>query len=265
MVPRPARKRGPANARVRPVVMQVGLDGDCVDNVAFGFSDSCTRAAAAFPTAEYQWVFWCSVATAATFIAYALPRTLYLITCRHPGISRTPALLLVAKVLAGIGLAGLRLGLLVEAVHISHASSTGASRLVASTALELAASLLIVALSPLEHFKRPRPSISICSYLFLTFIYDVTRCPSLWTASRYSDVHGYYATFRGLFTGTVSVELTLLVLESVRRSAWVAWDAEDHSPEETSSILSLGLYSWMNPLFWRGYREPLTSTYFCGL
>ncbi|KAJ9150371.1 ABC multidrug transporter [Pleurostoma richardsiae] len=72
-------------------------------------------------------------------------------------------------------------------------------------------------------------------------------------------------TFTGLFTATVVLNLILLILESMRRRRWLAWDAVHHSPEETSSILSLGLYSWLNSLLWRGYHEPLTMQHLYAL
>ena len=238
--------------------MNVNFDGDCVDNVAFGFADSC--AAADFPTVEYKWIFWLSVATAAAFVMLAMPRVLYLSRC--PPIARAPAILLAAKLIAGTAFTGLRLGLLVVAIR---QTSHRTARLVGSTALDFAASCLLLALSPLEHFKCHRPSIPACSFLFVALIYDITRCPSLWTASRYYDVDENYAAFTGLFTAAIVVEFAFLVLESARRRRWVAWDAADHSPEETSSVLSLGLYSWLNPLLWRGYYEPLTMRHLYAL
>ena len=226
-------------------------DSDCIDNVAFGFADNC--AASDFPTVEYAWVFWLSVATAAGFTALAMLQVLYL--SRRTSIARAPALLLAAKLIAGTAYTGLRLGLLIVATRQIDDET---ARLVASTALDFVASCLLLALSPLEHFKSPRPSILACSFLFLAFIYDVTRCPSLWAASRHHDGDWNSAAFTRLFTAAIIVEFAFLVLESARRKRWVAWDGADHSPEETSGILSLGLYAWLNPLLWRGYREPLT-------
>ncbi|KAH8898771.1 P-loop containing nucleoside triphosphate hydrolase protein [Thozetella sp. PMI_491] len=238
--------------------MDAGSGDDCLYAAAFGFTESCT--ASEFPTTEYVWIFWLSVATAAAFVALALPRALYV--SWRPTIARAPAVLLVAKLGAGAALAGLRLGLLILAVrHGSHQ----APRLAASTALDFAASCLLLALSLLEHFRCSRSSVLTCAYLTLSFIYDIARCPSLWAASQHLDVDGNYTAFPGLFTAAVAVELVFLVLESTRRRSWIVWNAEDHSPEETSSILSLGLYSWLNPLLWRGYREPLAMQHLYAL
>lgn len=239
---------------------------DCVGDAAFGFADSdnnsylALAAADDFPTVEYRWIFWLSAATAASFVALATPRVLHLSLRRRTTCA--PAILLVAKLPAATAVAGLRLGLLVVAIRRKPQNSTVS--LVASTALKLGASLLLIVLLPLEHFGSHRPSILVCLFLFLTFIYDLARCPLLWTASRRHGVNDNTA-FAGLFTAAIVVEFTLLVLESVRRRSWIVWDAADHSPEETSGIFSLGLYSWLNPLLWRGYHKPLTMQHLYAL
>lgn len=234
-------------------------DDDCVGDAAFGFGASDNNrclsptAAADFSTVEYRWIFWLSVATAACFVVLAVPRALHLGLCRRRTCA--PSILLVAKLLVAISFAGLRLGLLIVAVRRYPQYSTGS--LVAATAVEFGASFVVVLLLPLEHFKSCRPSILICLFIFLGFIYDIARCPWLWTSSR-RHVADDNTVFAGLFTAATAAELILVVLESVRRRNWVVWEADDHSPEETSGILSLGLYSWLNPLLWRGYHEPLT-------
>ena len=231
--------------------MEPHLNRNCVDNIGLGFAGSCD--AAEFFTIEDEWIFWLSVATAAAFVALAIPRVLYLF--RHPSLVRAPIIVLAVKLVAGTLFVGLRLGLVVVAIRQTNTRTT---RLVASNGLDLAASCLLLALSPLEHFKSQRPSILACSYLLLALIHDLARCPSLW-----SD--GDYAAFTGMFTTAIIVEFVFLVLECARRRRWVVWNAEDHSPEETSSILSLGLYSWLNPLLWRGYHEPLAMRHLYAL
>ncbi|KAI0127028.1 ABC transporter [Xylariales sp. AK1849] len=224
-------------------------------------SPIAAAAAADFSTVEYQWISWLSVATTAVFVALGPPRVLYL--ARRPPIVRAPAILLTAKLIAAAAFTGLRLGLLVLATRqTSHRSA----QLVASTALDFAASCLLLTLSPLEHFKSHRPSILVCSFLFLTLIYGIiTRCPSLWAAARLHQDEGDYTTCATLFTAAIVAGCVLLGLESVRRRRWIAWDGADHSPEETSSVLSLGLYSWLNPLLWQGYHEPLTMRHLYAL
>lgn len=196
----------------------------------------------------------------AAFVAVAIPRVLHLIF-RCPAITRAPVFLLATKFIVGIAFASLQLGLLVVAIRQSNSNSNSnhqPARRVASTALDFAASFFLLALSPLEHFKSACSSILVCIFLLLAFISDVTRGPSLWPVSRHLDADADSSAFKALFTAVIPIEFVFLVLESARRRCWVVLDAVDHSPEETSSVLSLGVYAWLNLLSWRGYHEPLT-------
>ncbi|KAF4926898.1 ABC transporter FUM19 [Colletotrichum viniferum] len=228
-------------------------DNNCIKDVAFGLRADCD--AHEFPVVEYRWIFWLSVATAAVFVAVAALRVLRLARSRDPSVVRGAGMMWIAKLVAGAVFTGLRLGLLVVVLRQQNGGPN--AELVASTALNFTASCLLLALSPLEHFKRSRPSILACSFLFLALIYDIYRCPSLWSASDQQNNEHLSMSFKVLFTTAIVVEVLFLALESLKRRRWVKWDSDEHSPEETSSILSLGLYSWLNPLLWKGYHKPL--------
>ncbi|KAF5527157.1 ABC transporter FUM19 [Colletotrichum aenigma] len=228
-------------------------DNNCIKDVAFGLRADCD--APDFPAVEYRWIFWLSVATAAAFTAVAALRILRLYRSQDPSVVRGAGIMWIAKLVAGAVFTGLRLGLLVVVLRPQNGHPN--AELVASTALNFTASCLLFALSPLEHFKRSRPSILACSFLFLALIYDIYRCPSLWSASDQPNNEHLSLSFKVLFTTAIVVEVLFLGLESLKRRRWVKWDSDEHSPEETSSILSLGLYSWLNPLLWKGYHKPL--------
>ncbi|KAH9223366.1 P-loop containing nucleoside triphosphate hydrolase protein [Leptodontidium sp. 2 PMI_412] len=227
------------------------LGRDCVDKIAFGLADACASASSDLTLLEHKWLFWLSVTTATAFLALALLRITHLIL-RYP---RTTATLTFACI---------RLGLLAISIRQSHGSHQR-SRWVASTALDFAASLLLLVLSTLEHFKSVRPSILACAFIVLAFIYDVSRIPSLWSGSLHLDPGRLSSAFKALFTAVVPIEFIFLALESSRRRSWVIWDKVNHSPEETSSVLGLGVYAWLNPLLWRGYHESLTMKHLFAL
>ncbi|ETS75364.1 hypothetical protein PFICI_12308 [Pestalotiopsis fici W106-1] len=223
----------------------------CISAEAFGL-DLCTFTDT-FAQTEYRWIFWLSPATAGAFLALGGLRYLHLLR-RRSNITRAPIHVFALKLVFCVAFAGLRLALLVEALHVGHDQT---EPLKASRILDFAASCLLLGLSPLEHFRSVRPSILVCSFLLLTFIYDVARCPLLWNTGLWPNEDGISGGFTRLFTACTPVELVLLVLETFQRRAWVVWSAHDHSPEEISSIISLGLYAWLNPLLWAGYQKPL--------
>ncbi|PVH86961.1 putative ABC multidrug transporter [Cadophora sp. DSE1049] len=192
---------------------------ECEDNIAFGLTDHCS-----VPTTltllEHKWIFWLSVTTSAAFIVLAILRISRLIfRCPRATITRAPILILAAKIITSTAFAGLRLSLFVIAIQ-QYEDKHQNTRHVISTTLDSTASLLLLAVSPLEHLKS---------------------------------------------APVIPVEFAFLVLESTRRRTWNAWNAADHSPEETSSILSLGVYAWLNPLLWRGYHESLTMQHLYAL
>ncbi|KAI1324000.1 ABC transporter [Xylariaceae sp. FL0255] len=236
--------------------------GSCIENLAFGFSVDCAAGSTTseFLSTFYQFIYWLSLITTAIFVPLCVSRILHI--SRRPAAPRStshgPAVLAIAKSLVLLSFVALRLALLVTVVRNPN---LGTARSLASTVINFSVSFLFVIVSPLEHFRAARASVTICSYLFLAFVYDLTRLPGLWTSSFVSDAssnavsgHGLFAR---LFTAVVVLEFVALVLESWSRRSWIAWNAADHSPEEASSVFSLGLYFWLIPILRKGYRAPL--------
>ncbi|KAH7418359.1 ABC transporter [Cadophora sp. MPI-SDFR-AT-0126] len=237
---------------------------ECIDKIAFGLTDHCL-----VPTnltlLEHKWIFWLSVTTSAAFIVLAIPRISHLLfRCPRATITRAPIFILAAKIITNTVLASLRLSLLVIAIQ-QYQNKRQHTRHMISTSMDFAASLLLLALSPLEHLKSIRPSILACMFLLLGSTYDAARLAILWSSYHQLGTGFQYSAFRALFTAVLPVELIFLVLESTRRRAWNVWNPADHSPEETSSVLSLGIYGWLSPLLWRGYHEPLTMQHLYAL
>ncbi|KAI1426852.1 ABC transporter [Xylaria sp. FL1777] len=243
----------------------MSIDNDrngCIGNLAFGIpiaADGCTATRVTdFTATLYTFVYWLSLTTTFVFIPLSALRLLHLV--RHSAIlrstSRIPVVLLVAKLLAGASLAALRLALVVVVVRHTELQAT---RSLISTTSQFAAAVFLVVLSTLEHFRSTSPPAVSCSYLFLASVYDLTRAPSLYFPTQIvSNPSEARHAFVALFTAVVIIEVFFLILESWSRQAWNSQDAADHSPEETSNVFSLGLYSWFIPLLWRGYHVSLT-------
>ncbi|KAK4553453.1 hypothetical protein LTR86_009510 [Recurvomyces mirabilis] len=125
---------------------------------------------------------------------------------------------------------------------------------IASAVLQLVVALCMLALSHLEHERSARPSILLSVYLFITSLLDVAQ-----TRTLYLSAHSRIGTaVAGVFTLSLALKAIILLLEAQRKTRWVRWGtAVPHSPEETSGIYSIGMYSWLNHLFFIGYRTPL--------
>ncbi|KJK79850.1 hypothetical protein H634G_04089 [Metarhizium anisopliae BRIP 53293] len=97
------------------------------------------------------------------------------------------------------------------------------------------------------------PSIFLNGFLLLAIILDIGQTCILSLASSRSDE----AAFSRLFTTTVAVKAVMLVLKSWKKSKWVRWDGNTHSPEETAGVFGLYALAWLNPLLLAGYKKRL--------
>ena len=125
---------------------------------------------------------------------------------------------------------------------------------IASAVLQLVVALCMLALSHLEHERSARPSILLSVYLFITSLLDVAQTRTLYLSAD-SRIETAIA---GVFTLSLALKIVVLFLEAQKKTKWVRWvNSVLHSPEETSGIYSIGMYSWLNHLFFIGYRKPL--------
>jgi len=125
---------------------------------------------------------------------------------------------------------------------------------IAASILKLVSAFLMITLSIVDHSRSPRPSISLNIYLSITLLLDAAQARTLFLAS---DGKAEY-TYSSLFTAAVALKAVVLLLEAKPKARWVRWNEKEHSPEETSSVFSLGVLFWLNNLFRLGYRKVLT-------
>ncbi|KAI1348175.1 ABC transporter [Xylaria sp. FL0043] len=248
--------------------MTMGIDNgraECIEKFAFGFpvgADMCRDGVVTdFTATLYSFIYWLSLTTTFVFIPLSTLRIVRLlrVSTVRLSTSRIPVILLISKLVAGASLAALRLALIVVVVRHTELQTT---RSLVSAVSQFAIATLLVLLSTLEHFRSKSASAVSCSYLFFAFIYDLTRVPSLWARGSSSDfapsISQPRAVFTILFTAALVVEAIFLVLESWSRREWNSQDVVERSPEETSNVFGLGLYSWLIPLLWRGYHVSLS-------
>ncbi|KAH6867400.1 putative ABC multidrug transporter [Thelonectria olida] len=195
---------------------------------------------------EFEQLFF-SIIPSTLFIVTSLWRTLS--QARKPTVVNAPLFQLI-KLGAIIIYVGLELTLLIlVAIESFHVTSI----FMASSVLKLVAALFMVTLSIVDHSRSPRPSVLLNSYLFLTLLLDVAQARTLFLLS--DDKPD--TTYSAIFTASVALKAGILLLEAKRKSKWISWDEKEHSPEESSSIFSLGVLFWLNNMFLEGYRKTL--------
>lgn len=124
----------------------------------------------------------------------------------------------------------------------------------AATAIKLLVAISMVPLTVAEHSRSPQPSMLLNGFLLISLLLDATQSRTLYLLSYVSAE----STYSNLFVTALAVEAVMLLLESQQKTRWIRWDKNDHSPEETSGIFSLGVFLWLNRLFWRGYGRVLS-------
>ena len=112
----------------------------------------------------------------------------------------------------------------------------------------------MILLSILDHSRSPRPSVLLSIYLSLTLLLDAIQARTLFLSSNGKPEN----TYSNIFCASIALKAVILLLEAKPKSSWVRWEKKDHSPEETSSIFSLGVFFWLNKLFRLGYGKVLT-------
>jgi ABC-type multidrug transport system fused ATPase/permease subunit len=124
----------------------------------------------------------------------------------------------------------------------------------AGSCLAFVASLLACALSYKEHSCARRPSTLLNIYVLITLLFDIVQARTAWLLISGPSQQTIQAR---LFTASVVVKAVILCLETVPKTRWIHWNAEEHSPEESSGVFSVGVFAWLNTLFMRGYRGVL--------
>lgn len=125
---------------------------------------------------------------------------------------------------------------------------------IASGVVQLLAAICMLALSHLDHERSTRPSILLNSYLFISVLLDIAQARTYWLSARLHTE----TVFAAIFTISLVLKVIILVLEAQHKTKWIRWSTSVlHSPEETNGIFGLGLYSWLNKLFFIGYKKPL--------
>ncbi|KAF2999462.1 hypothetical protein E8E13_008147 [Curvularia kusanoi] len=198
-------------------------------------------------TVKFELIIF-SLVPSSIFVLVSLLRCLQLYKRRKFVDAR---LFLAAKLITLVAFAALQFSRFVFLA--ASPNGIGNEVLLAASGFCFAASALTIPLSYLEHGRARRPSMVLSIYLFFTLLLDAAHARTLWLSmSSYA-----MRTNTKLFTASVAFKLAILLLESKRKTAWLHWDSEKHSPEESSGFFDLGMFTWLTNLFMAGYSSVL--------
>ncbi|KAF2973471.1 hypothetical protein GQX73_g11 [Xylaria multiplex] len=124
---------------------------------------------------------------------------------------------------------------------------------IATAVLCFVVSVVLLALSHVEHTRSVPSSDVLGFYLIITPLARSAVVRTYW----YLD--GFH-TLASLSLASLLVQLCILTLESWSKRQWLIGDVRQGSPEECASFLSRSLFTWVNKLFFTGYRRQLTDS-----
>jgi ATP-binding cassette, subfamily C (CFTR/MRP), member 1 len=122
----------------------------------------------------------------------------------------------------------------------------------ASTTLQIFATIVLAVLSYREHRNTIRPSFLISTYLFVTCVLDAARART----QALIPGHGQDIIAAMLISSLV-VKLVMFFVETKEKQSILFADHADASSELRSSLLSRVLFLWLNPLLMSGFRSVM--------
>ncbi|KAK8101492.1 hypothetical protein PG999_011866 [Apiospora kogelbergensis] len=122
---------------------------------------------------------------------------------------------------------------------------------VPAAALSVVDCFAFMALSFLEHGKSLGPPLLMDTYLLISIVLDIVRIRTLWLGETASAISA-------LFTVTLGLKIGLLALEEVRKDKWFGPEIKQNGNEISGGIFTRTLFSWLNPMLWRGYSTALS-------
>lgn len=103
----------------------------------------------------------------------------------------------------------------------------------------------------LEYVRSVRGSTILSLYFGLSTVLDLARSRTLFFIPGYNVVAPVHLA-------SVVVKLVLFCLELVGKRKYFMPEWKDTSPEAATSFFGRVFFVWLNPLFLKGYKNPLT-------
>ena len=118
-------------------------------------------------------------------------------------------------------------------------------------ALTFVTSIVFIFLSQYDHLHSECPSTLLELYFVYSFLIDIARVRTLWMIPADHMIAIVY-------TVAMASKIPILVVETLSKKALLEPNIIEYtSPQSISSIISLGVFWWMNPIFKKGFRSTI--------
>lgn len=109
----------------------------------------------------------------------------------------------------------------------------------------------MVALADLEHVRSIRPSYLIQIFLFFSIFCDLPRIRTQWMLPDNAKV-------APIFSAAFGLKVLLIFIESLHKYSHSTMVDKNVSPEEIQGVFGDTFFTWLNPLFFQGYKRNLS-------
>ena len=116
-----------------------------------------------------------------------------------------------------------------------------------SAVISVVATIGLALLSNLENSRSARPSLLICTYLFISILLDIPQTRTLWLQVDSKPL-------ASLSTCTILVKPILLSLEAFEKRSFLREPYRSYPPEALAGVISRSLFWWLNLLIQKGQK-----------
>ncbi len=127
----------------------------------------------------------------------------------------------------------------------------GVHTTLAASILALFTTLILLAQSDLEHRRSIRPAGTIQVFFFFTIILDLPRIRTQWLLDDNAIIASH-------LTVAFALRIALLFIESIQKWSHSSLSPESIAPEDRQGVFGRTFFTWLNPMFLRGYNNDLT-------
>ena len=120
----------------------------------------------------------------------------------------------------------------------------------AASIIALCAVLVLLGLSDIEHRRSIRPSPLIQAYFLFTILLDLPRIRTQWLLNQGPLIPA-------LSTVVLALRIVIVTVESLKKWKHSTLPPEATAPEYRQGIIGRTFFTWLNPLFFEGYKRDL--------